>query len=67
MKDYVLFSIQVCWSSMFVIPQKVLKKKWGVLLLRQAFFLSEPQLKTPVAKVSWDSVCLPTDEEGSWF
>lgn len=67
MIDYVLFSIQVCWSSMFVIPQKVLKKKWGVLLLRQAFFWSEPQLKTPVAKVSWDSVCLPTDEEGSWF
>lgn len=60
----VLFSIQVYWSSIFIIPTKVLKDIDKVL---RAFLWSGPELKASGAKFSWAYVCSPKAEGGLGF
>lgn len=60
----VLFSIQVYWSSIFIIPTKVLKDIDKVL---RAFLWSGPELKASGDKISWDYVCSPKAEGGLGF
>lgn len=58
---YVLFSIQSYWCRMFIIPQKV------VHIIEQKFarFLwSGLDMKSTKAKVNWEDVCSPKEEEG---
>ncbi|XP_058203014.1 uncharacterized protein LOC131317484 [Rhododendron vialii] len=62
--QFVLFSIQVYWSSIFIIPTKVLKDIDKVL---RAFLWSGPELKAFGAKIAWDYVCSPKAEGGSGF
>lgn len=52
----VLFSSQVYWSSIFILPQKVLKEVENML---RAFFWSGPELKNTGAKVAWMDVWFP--------
>lgn len=58
-----LFSIQVYWSSISILSQKVLH---DIEMLR-AFSCSGPVLKNSGAKVSWTSVCVLKMEGGLGF
>lgn len=51
----VLFSIQVYWASIFILPQKLIKEIEGML---SAFLWKGTDLKATRAKVSWSSVCV---------
>lgn len=62
--QYVLFSIQVYWSSIFIIPSKVIKEIENTLM---AFLWSRTELKHSGAKVKWDQVCCPNEEGGLGF
>lgn len=57
----VLFSMQSYWSSLFILPKKVIKEVESVL---RAFLWSGPDLKKSGAKVSWEHLCAPKDEGG---
>lgn len=59
-----LFSVQVYWSSIFIIPSKVIKDIESTLM---AFLWSGVELKHTSAKVSWDKVCSPKEEGGLGF
>ncbi|XP_028057939.1 uncharacterized protein LOC114261825 [Camellia sinensis] len=52
----ILFSMQVYWSSLFILPKKVVKDIEGVF---RAFLWFGSELKKYGAKVSWDKVCSP--------
>ena len=58
----VLFSIQVYWSSLFILPKKVIRKVESTL---RSFLWKGSELVSTGAKVAWDRVCLPI-EEGVW-
>lgn len=60
----VLFSVQVYWSSIFIIPSKVVKEIESTLM---AFLWSGFDLNHKAAKVSWPQVCCPKDEGGLGF
>ncbi|XP_028111135.1 uncharacterized protein LOC114309562 [Camellia sinensis] len=60
----ILFSMQVYWSSLFIIPKKVIKE---IEALCRSFLWSGLALKKFGAKVSWDRVCAPRGEEGLGF
>lgn len=60
----VLFSTQIYWSSIFILPQKVLKSIEAIL---RTFFWTGPDLKKSGAKVKWSNVCAPKKEGGLRF
>lgn len=60
----VLFSIQVYWASIFILPQKVIQEMQQLL---RAFLWSGSELKSTGAKVSWQDVCVPKEEGGLGF
>lgn len=60
----VLFSIQVYWSSIFIIPHKMMMEIEGIL---NAFLWNGVELKTAGVKVSWNAVCVPKSEGGLGF
>ena len=56
-----LFSIQVYWSSLFILPSSIIKRVEGIL----AAFLWKGTSLTPTgAKVAWASLCYPKIEGG---
>ncbi|KAJ6871911.1 hypothetical protein NC651_031103 [Populus alba x Populus x berolinensis] len=57
----VLFSIQVYWSSMFMLPCSIIKKLEGIL---SAFLWKGTSMSHTGAKVAWHSVCYPLSEGG---
>lgn len=56
----ILFSLQIYWSKVFILPKKVIR------LLEQKFnqFLWCGNDSKAKAKVSWDKVCYPKEEGG---
>lgn len=60
----VLFSIQVYWASIFMLPQKVIQDLEQLL---RAFLWSGSDLTHSGAKVSWKDICVPKEEGGLGF
>lgn len=60
----ILFSMQTYWSSIFILPKRVIKEIEGIL---RSFFWSGSELKHTSAKVSWDRLCSPRKESGLGF
>lgn len=60
----VLFSMQVYWSSLFIIPKKVIKE---IEAMHRSFLWSGLELKKTGAKVAWDRLCAPRGEGGLGF
>ncbi|XP_058181312.1 uncharacterized protein LOC131299748 [Rhododendron vialii] len=56
----VLFSIQIYWSSIFILPQRVLN---DIEQLLRSFLWFGPNLKHSGAKVAWHAVCVPKEED----
>ncbi|XP_028095113.1 uncharacterized protein LOC114295119 [Camellia sinensis] len=61
--QFVLFSMQVFWTSLFILPKKVIR---SIESLFRAFFWSGCELKKYGAKVSWDRLS-PKNEGGLGF
>ncbi|KAJ6332776.1 hypothetical protein OIU77_008765 [Salix suchowensis] len=57
----VLFSMQVYWSSMFVLPASVIRSLEGTLA---AFLWRGSSMARHGAKVSWNHICYPKQEGG---
>jgi hypothetical protein len=57
----VLFSIQVYWSAIFILPCATIKKMESILA---AFLWKGTTLTTTGAKVAWNAVCYPLHEGG---
>ncbi|KAJ6978454.1 hypothetical protein NC653_026761 [Populus alba x Populus x berolinensis] len=57
----VLFSIQVYWSSMFILPCSTIRKIESILA---SFLWKGSSLSTTGSKVSWSSICYPLQEGG---
>jgi len=57
----VLFSVQVYWSSIFILPCSTIKTIERIL---SAFLWKGTSLSTSGAKVAWTSVCYPVQEGG---
>lgn len=57
----VLFSIQIYWSTIFILPQRVLH---DIEKLLRYFLWTGPDLKQSGAKVAWSALCVPTEEGG---
>ena len=57
----VLFSIQVYWSSLFILPCSIIKKLEGIF---SAFLWKGTSLAHTGAKVAWHSICYPLREGG---
>lgn len=55
----VLFSIQVYWSFMFILPKAVIRKAEPIL---RAFLSKGSDLSLRGCKVAWESLCAPKDE-----
>ncbi|XP_028073502.1 uncharacterized protein LOC114275708 [Camellia sinensis] len=60
----ILFSMQVYWSSLFILPKKVVREIENLL---RAFLWSGVDLKNHSAKIAWDKVCAPKYEGGLGF
>lgn len=60
----VLFSMQTYWSSIFLLPKKVVKEVETIL---RSFFWTGSDLRHTGAKVSWDHLCSPRKEGGLGF
>jgi hypothetical protein len=56
--------MQTYWSSIFILPKKVVKEIEGIL---RSFFWTGSDLKHTGAKVSWDQLCSPRKEGGLGF
>lgn len=56
----VISSMQVYWSSMFILPTTIIKE---TETLTRGFLWCQGEMKRRKAKVRWDHVCLPKDEE----
>jgi len=56
-----LFSIQVFWASLFLLPGQVIKNMEQIM---KSFLWSGSDMRTTGAKVAWDQVCLPKKEGG---
>jgi hypothetical protein len=59
--NLVLFSIQVYWASLFLLPRQVIK---NVEQIMRSFLWSGSDMRTTRAKVAWDQVCLSKKEGG---
>ena len=57
----VLFSIQVYWSSLFILPCSIIAKIEGIL---SAFLWKGTSMAHVGAKVAWKSICYPLTEGG---
>ena len=57
----ILFSIQVYWSSIFILPGATIKKLESIMA---AFLWKGTSLSTAGAKVAWSSICYPLQEGG---
>jgi len=57
----VLFSIQVYWSSMFILPCATIRKIESILA---SFLWKGASLSSNGSKVSWSSICYPLQEGG---
>jgi hypothetical protein len=57
----VLFSIQVYWASLFLLPGQVIK---NVEQIMKSFLWSGSDMRTTGAKVAWDQICLLKKEGG---
>ena len=57
----VLFSIQVYWASLFLLPRQVVK---NVEQIMRSFLWSGSDMSTTRVKVAWDQVCFPKKEGG---
>uniref|UniRef100_A0A6N2KQ62 Reverse transcriptase zinc-binding domain-containing protein n=1 Tax=Salix viminalis TaxID=40686 RepID=A0A6N2KQ62_SALVM len=57
----VLFSYQVYWSTMFILPCSIVKRIESIL---SAFLWKGCSLLTTGAKVSWSALCFPQKEGG---
>jgi len=57
----VLFSIQVYWASLFLLPGQVIK---SVEQIMRSFLWSGSAMRTTRAKVAWEQVCLLKKEGG---
>ncbi|XP_028105446.1 uncharacterized protein LOC114304489 [Camellia sinensis] len=62
--ETILFSMQVYWSSLFILPKKVVIEIENLL---RAFLWSGIDLKKHSAKIAWDKVCAPKEEGGLGF
>lgn len=60
----ILFSMQVYWSSLFILPKKVIT---AIESLFRSFIWSGCDLRKHGAKVSWEKVCSPKSEGGLGF
>ncbi|XP_028099266.1 uncharacterized protein LOC114298836 [Camellia sinensis] len=60
----IIFSMQVYWSSLFILPKRVIKE---VEALCRSFLWSDLGLKNTGAKVAWDRVCAPKNGGGLGF
>ena len=56
-----LFSMQVYWSSMFILPNSIIRKIESSLA---AFLWKGTSLSHTRAKVAWSTLCYPLDEGG---
>ncbi|KAJ6723138.1 REVERSE TRANSCRIPTASE ZINC-BINDING DOMAIN-CONTAINING PROTEIN-RELATED-RELATED [Salix koriyanagi] len=56
-----LFSMQVYWMSMFILPMAVIKRIESILA---RFLWRGPSLAANGSKVSWDRICYPLKEGG---
>jgi len=57
----VLFSIQVYWTSLFILPRTTIKKLESIF---SAFLWKGSSLTHTGAKVAWQSICFPLREGG---
>ena len=57
----ILFTIQVYWSSLFILPKSVVRKVEATL---RSFLWKGSELASTGAKVAWDRVCLLLHEGG---
>ena len=57
----VLFSVQVYWASVFILPKAVLKQIQATL---RNFLWKGPDLLGGGHKVAWSEICLPKEEGG---
>ncbi|GJY23686.1 uncharacterized protein Tco_0397344 [Tanacetum coccineum] len=57
----VLSSMQVYWSSIFILPKAIIKE---IESLTRGFLWCQGEMKRGKAKVKWDIVCLPKEEGG---
>ena len=55
----ILFSIQVYWASLFLLPGQVIK---NVEQIMRSFMWSSSDMRTTGAKMAWDQECLPKEE-----
>ena len=55
--------MQVYWSSMFILPKKVVKEITNLLSLR-SFLWTGADMKNTGAKIAWDVICTPKNEGG---
>lgn len=60
----ILFSMQVYWASLFILPKKVVREIESCL---RAFFWNGPDLKKTGAKVAWVHLCVPRNKGGLGF
>uniref|UniRef100_A0A5B6YUZ1 Reverse transcriptase domain-containing protein n=1 Tax=Davidia involucrata TaxID=16924 RepID=A0A5B6YUZ1_DAVIN len=57
----VLYSVQIYWSSIFVLPKSVLKSIERVM---RNYLWSGVEMKSTKAKVAWKDICKPKKEGG---
>lgn len=58
---YVLSSMHVYWSSVFILPMAIMN---DIEKLMRGFLWCQGEMKRGKAKLSWDDVCLPKHEGG---
>ncbi|XP_028066993.1 uncharacterized protein LOC114269841 [Camellia sinensis] len=61
---FILFSMQVYWASLSILPKKVVKETESCL---RASFWNGPDSKKNGAKVAWVHLCVPWNEGGLGF
>ncbi|KAK1406254.1 hypothetical protein QVD17_41545 [Tagetes erecta] len=57
----VMSSMHIYWSSMFILPARVLKEIEGIM---RGFLWCQGPMKRGKAKISWNDVCVPKSEGG---
>ncbi|XP_028106173.1 uncharacterized protein LOC114305298 [Camellia sinensis] len=64
LKSSTLFSMQVYWSSLFILPKKVIH---DIESLLRSFLWSGTELKKHSAKIAWKNICKHKNEGGLGF